>query len=175
MEENITPPLLDRQHKAKQRSLQRLLFFEGRDNGLNSQDRTTIRTGLGDYSHSRSSLSDHSQSQQQAETRSDADPSVSFHDGIRRPGKNGRGKDSYESRLRNETKLDADTGFFRDGLRRIDFVLAYVVDDDLEVESKRRYKRREFELNLEARGPSNANTEYPLEVCLESFLHLIRR
>ena len=47
-------------------------------------------------------------------------------------------------------RLDSDTRFFRDGLRRIDFILAYVEDGDSEEElRKKRDKRLEFERNLQ--------------------------
>ncbi|TKS70225.1 Anoctamin-5 Gnathodiaphyseal dysplasia 1 protein [Collichthys lucidus] len=45
-----------------------------------------------------------------------------------------------------------DTVFFRDGVRRIDFVLSYVDDKDGEKKQERRERRREFEANLEKVG-----------------------
>lgn len=58
---------------------------------------------------------------------------------------------SERSLLPGHSKTDdpppsnSDTVFFRDGIRRIDFVLAYVDDKDVE---KKQERRREFEANL---------------------------
>ncbi|XP_076011820.1 anoctamin-5-like [Genypterus blacodes] len=69
---------------------------------------------------------------------------------------NGNGTSSLSDRgtLPGHTETDNlqsnnDTVFFRDGVRRIDFVLAYVDDKDGE---KKQEKRRDFEANLEKEG-----------------------
>ncbi|XP_075877433.1 anoctamin-5-like isoform X3 [Nelusetta ayraudi] len=49
------------------------------------------------------------------------------------------------SKTDNLQSSNSDTVFFRDGIRRIDFVLAYVDDKDVE---KRQERRKEFEANL---------------------------
>ncbi|XP_045888204.1 anoctamin-5b isoform X2 [Micropterus dolomieu] len=49
----------------------------------------------------------------------------------------------------DKLKPNKDTVFFRDGVRRIDFVLSYVDDKDGE---KKQERRREFEANLEKAG-----------------------
>ncbi|XP_056268496.1 anoctamin-5b [Pseudoliparis swirei] len=61
---------------------------------------------------------------------------------------------SEKSALPGHTETDklqpnTDTVFFRDGVRRIDFVLSYVDDKDGE---KKQDRRREFEANLEKEG-----------------------
>ncbi|KAM3919662.1 anoctamin-5 isoform 6-T6 [Leptodactylus fuscus] len=45
-----------------------------------------------------------------------------------------------------------DSVFFRDGVRRIDFVLSYVDDPNKEVDRKKSERRREFEMNLQKSG-----------------------
>ncbi|XP_064423295.1 anoctamin-5 isoform X3 [Latimeria chalumnae] len=63
---------------------------------------------------------------------------------------------SQESELPGNSEIDKshqskDSIFFRDGVRRIDFVLSYVDDPSKEGEKKAE-RRREFELNLEKAG-----------------------
>ncbi|KAM6942860.1 anoctamin-5b [Xenentodon cancila] len=66
---------------------------------------------------------------------------------------NGVGSLSERSSLPGHTETDKlqpnrDTVFFRDGVRRIDFVLSYVDDKD----ERKQERRREFEANLKKKG-----------------------
>ncbi|XP_038147202.1 anoctamin-5 isoform X2 [Cyprinodon tularosa] len=54
----------------------------------------------------------------------------------------------YRSRI-DKQKLSKDSVFFRDGVRRIDFILSYVDDKDCE---KKQERRRIYEANLEKAG-----------------------
>ncbi|KAM3919658.1 anoctamin-5 isoform 2-T2 [Leptodactylus fuscus] len=57
------------------------------------------------------------------------------------------------SRLRIDKQPQSkDSVFFRDGVRRIDFVLSYVDDPNKEVDRKKSERRREFEMNLQKSG-----------------------
>ncbi|XP_015256566.1 PREDICTED: anoctamin-5-like, partial [Cyprinodon variegatus] len=49
----------------------------------------------------------------------------------------------------DKQKLSKDSVFFRDGVRRIDFILSYVDDKDCE---KKQERRRIYEANLEKAG-----------------------
>ncbi|XP_049920904.1 anoctamin-5b isoform X3 [Epinephelus moara] len=59
------------------------------------------------------------------------------------------GERVLKNKLTDKLQPNKDTVFFRDGVRRIDFVLSYVDDKDGE---KKQERRREFEANLEKAG-----------------------
>ncbi|XP_044127087.1 anoctamin-5 isoform X2 [Bufo gargarizans] len=59
----------------------------------------------------------------------------------------------FERRLRiDKHHQSKDSVFFRDGVRRIDFVISYVDEPNKEVDRRKAERRREFELNLQKAG-----------------------
>ncbi|XP_075044787.1 anoctamin-5 [Mixophyes fleayi] len=143
------PDQLENVYWLQQTFIQILLSWKIVSRSMTSGTRLQTRpSGIQAQQQSMKTLRESSESQMQGLSSTESSFLITNHQ--RKWRKHGL---FLKSRLRiDKHHQSKDSVFFRDGVRRIDFVLSYIEDPNKETREKKAERRREFELNLQKAG-----------------------